>query len=172
MSDFGSTRLGWFLGIAITPLGWALCAIAFWANCAHAQVTPDGTLPNNSSTVIQLGNPSTIKFVDVSQQIDTRCNPGSKYKDSSFIITGRGGLPPNPKDILTPDAIEVGWVTLNPEIEKNSRTKKISVDPPQPTPEPIVEATGWVINEKGQVVFTADATPHGSWQNPVSCHAS
>ncbi|MBW4636292.1 MAG: filamentous hemagglutinin N-terminal domain-containing protein [Iphinoe sp. HA4291-MV1] len=111
------------------------------------------------------------KFVDVSQQIDTRCNPGSKYRDSSFIITGRGGLPPNPKDILTPDAIEVGWVTLNPEIKKNSRTK-ISTNPTVTTPEPIVEATGWVINEKGQVVFTADATPHSSWQNPVSCHAS
>jgi filamentous hemagglutinin family protein len=31
-----------FLGIA------SLCAIAFWANSASAQITPDGTLPNNS----------------------------------------------------------------------------------------------------------------------------
>jgi len=37
-----SIRLGWLLGIA------NLCAIAFSSNCASAQITPDGTLPNNS----------------------------------------------------------------------------------------------------------------------------
>ncbi|MBW4504850.1 MAG: hypothetical protein KME57_36240, partial [Scytonema hyalinum WJT4-NPBG1] len=39
----------------------------------------------------------------------------------------------------------------------------------------IVEATGWVINEKGEVILTADASTtalHGSWQNPASCRAS
>ena len=37
-----STRWGWFLGIAIGS------AYAFSANCVHAQITTDGTLPNNS----------------------------------------------------------------------------------------------------------------------------
>ncbi|MEC4812768.1 MAG: hypothetical protein SAK29_05775 [Scytonema sp. PMC 1069.18] len=42
MSGFGSTRLGWLLGIAIGGIS------ACWVNCALAQITPDGTLPNNS----------------------------------------------------------------------------------------------------------------------------
>ena len=53
-------------------------------------------------------------LVDASQLLDTICSPRSKQQASSFIITGRGGLPPNPKDILSPDAVQVDWVTLNP----------------------------------------------------------
>ena len=37
-----STRRAWFLGIATGS------AFSFWCNCASAQITPDGTLPNNS----------------------------------------------------------------------------------------------------------------------------
>lgn len=31
-----------------------------------------------------------------------------------FIIAGSGGLPPNPKDILTPDTPQIDWVSLKP----------------------------------------------------------
>jgi filamentous hemagglutinin family protein len=111
------------------------------------------------------------KLVDISQQIDTGCNPGSKQRASSFVITGRGGLPPNPSDMLTPDAVFVDWVTLNPSSDNRS-TPSVTT-PTIPTPEPIVEATGWVRDSKGEVILTANAatTPHGSWQKPVSCRA-
>ncbi|MCC5661257.1 hypothetical protein LC608_30725 [Nostoc sp. XA010] len=39
----------------------------------------------------------------------------------------------------------------------------------------IVEATGWVIDAKGEAKLTANApatTLHGSWHNSVSCRAS
>lgn len=88
-------------------------------------------------------------------------------------MAGRGGLPPNPKDILTPDAVQIDWVTLNPSID-NRKNPSVSSNPIKPTPEPIVEATGWVFNAKGELVFTAD-TPtkaHESWQSPISCRAS
>ncbi|MBW4634336.1 MAG: S-layer family protein [Iphinoe sp. HA4291-MV1] len=108
------------------------------------------------------------------QPLDTKLAQGCNspnYAQSSFIITGRGGLPPSPFDILTPDAIQVDWVTLNPNID-NRKTSSVSTNPPQPTPERIVEATGWVINAKGKVVFTADTpsvTPHSSWQKSPDC---
>ncbi|MBW4635306.1 MAG: S-layer family protein [Iphinoe sp. HA4291-MV1] len=112
-----------------------------------------------------------LPSVPVDTELAQGCN-SPNYAQSSFIITGRGGLPPNPKDILTPDAIEVGWVTLNPEIEKNSR-KNITI-PETTTPEPIVEATGWVFGPKGEVIFTAQVPTqhHNSWQTPPKCHVN
>ncbi len=113
-------------------------------------------------------------LVDASSQIDTSCNPGSKQRASSFTITGRGGLPPNPRaEPLTSDAVQVDWVTLKPSTRNHNSltvTKK-----PTPTPEPIVQATGWTRNAKGEVVLTVDAstvTPHSPGFNPASCHAS
>ncbi|MEH1856442.1 MAG: filamentous hemagglutinin N-terminal domain-containing protein [Nostoc sp.] len=111
-------------------------------------------------------------LVDASQLFDTICSPRSKQQANSFIITGRGGLPPNPKDILSPDAVQVDWVTLNPST-RNRKSPPVTINPTA-TPKPIVEATGWVINAKGELELTANAptTPHGSWQNPVSCRAA
>ena len=111
-------------------------------------------------------------LVDAPQQIDTSCNPGSKQKASSFIITGRGGLPRNPYDLLSPNAVLVDWVTLDPNID-NRKIPSVTTKPTTTTSKPIVEATGWVINAKGEVKLTANAstTPHSSWQNPVSCRA-
>ncbi|MBW4502917.1 MAG: filamentous hemagglutinin N-terminal domain-containing protein [Scytonema hyalinum WJT4-NPBG1] len=112
-------------------------------------------------------------FFDVSQRIDTSCNPGSRQRASSFLVTGRGGIPASPLDMLTPDAVQVDWVSLNPSSD-NRKSPSVTSKPTTATPEHIVEATGWVINSKGEVVLTANPptiTSHGSWQNPVSCSA-
>ncbi|MEH1907602.1 filamentous hemagglutinin N-terminal domain-containing protein [Nostoc sp.] len=112
-------------------------------------------------------------LVDTSQLLDTSCNPRSKQQASSFIITGRGGLPRNPYNFLSPNTVLVDWVTLNPST-RNRKSPPVTIKPTTATPKPIVEATGWVINAKGELELTANAptTPHGSWQNPVSCRAA
>ncbi|MBR8836071.1 MAG: S-layer family protein [Stigonema ocellatum SAG 48.90 = DSM 106950] len=113
-----------------------------------------------------------INLVDATQQIDNSCNLGSKYRASSFVVTGRGGLPPNPRtEPLSSDAVQVDWVTLNPTTENRSRpyvTKNLT----PATPAQIIQATGWMRNAKGEVVLTADAptaTSHSSRQTPASC---
>ncbi len=112
-------------------------------------------------------------LVDTSQLLDTSCNPRSKQQASSFIITGRGGLPLNPYNFLSPNAVLVDWVTLNPST-REVKSPPVTIKPTTATPKPIVEATGWVMNAKGELKLTANAptTPHGSWQNPVSCRAA
>ncbi|MBD2535326.1 filamentous hemagglutinin N-terminal domain-containing protein [Nostoc flagelliforme FACHB-838] len=119
---------------------------------------------------------------EVAQVCDS---PG--YAQSSFIITGRGGLPPNPtKDILAANTVEVGWISPKPSSNANSGRRyannglRLRSNPPvtsravTTTSERIVEASGWALNEKGEVVLTANVPAEGrdSWQKDVPCSVS
>jgi large exoprotein involved in heme utilization and adhesion len=108
------------------------------------------------------------------QPIDTEvvqaCTPGSSQQ-SEFVVTGRGGLPQNPGEALSTDAVQVDLVTLNPEVKRPSTTA-VSTSSTSPTPIPIVEAQGWAIAANGEVILTANAptvTPHSSWQKTANC---
>ncbi|AUB44155.1 Large exoprotein involved in heme utilization or adhesion (plasmid) [Nostoc flagelliforme CCNUN1] len=142
------------------------------------ELNTPGVDPN--SGLVEL--PTIRKETEVAQVCDS---PG--YAQSSFIITGRGGLPPNPtKDILPPNAVEVDWVSLKPNSDANSWGRyadgglRRSSNPPvtnralTTTPERIVEASGWALNEKGEVVLTASvpAGGRGSWHKDVPCSVS
>ncbi|WP_414581476.1 filamentous hemagglutinin N-terminal domain-containing protein [Scytonema sp. PCC 10023] len=138
---------------------------------AISQTNPSlsGTVEVNTPDIDPNTRLINLPSVPVDTEVAQGCN-SPNYAQSSFIITGRGGLPPNPKDILTPDAVLVDWVTLNPNFD-NRKSPSVST-PTKPTPEPIVEATGWVFNAKGEVVLTASApttTPRSSWQTSAKC---
>ena len=94
--------------------------------------------------------PETV--VDAKQQIaQNACQLGIK---SELVVTGRGGLPPNPSQDLSSDVVRVGLAT--PVVSKNTSTNTTAIKPkPTPTEEKIVPAQGWVFNSKGQVVLTA-----------------
>ncbi|HYX16551.1 MAG TPA: S-layer family protein, partial [Nostoc sp.] len=115
-----------------------------------------------------------LPSVPVDTQVSQVCQVRPGENESSFTITGRGGLPPNPtKDILTLDVVKVDWVTLKPKGENHSSTS-VSTQANNSSPAPIVEAQGWMINAKGEVVLTANAptnTLHSSWQNRANCRS-
>jgi large exoprotein involved in heme utilization and adhesion len=131
--------------------------------------TPD---VDPSQDLVQL----PINVVDASQQIDTSCNPGSRQIASSFLITGRGGLPPNPQEFLIHDSVLVDLVNLQPDTEnrlhRTVTSQKTTVT--FNTPEPIVEANTWVKNDKGEVVLMSNlptAAPHNPWLTSASCRS-
>jgi filamentous hemagglutinin family protein len=114
------------------------------------------------------------QVIDASNQIAQICPRGiAALNMGRFIITGRGGLPPSPFEMFTSDAMLYGWVILDPNVD-TSKSPLTSSNPTTRTPEPIVEATGWVRNSKGEIVLTSDTrtTTHEPWQNPMSCRAS
>ncbi|AFY34516.1 S-layer family protein [Calothrix sp. PCC 7507] len=103
-------------------------------------------------------------LVDVSQQIAQGCTPKGKTA-SHFISTGRGGLPLNPDEPLRGRAVITNWVTLD---EGNQEIKAEIT--PQPTPQTIVEAQGWVINADGKVQLVASVPGGGgAIQSNSSC---
>ncbi|MDD1475283.1 hypothetical protein MEO41_29060, partial [Dolichospermum sp. ST_sed4] len=77
---------------------------------------------------------------------------------SQFIITGRGGLPPNPTEPLSSETVRVSSSKL--PSDHNSIT---SVQLPQP-------ATGWGVNNKGELILIANTAnlPGQSSQIPAA----
>ncbi|HEY9607945.1 filamentous hemagglutinin N-terminal domain-containing protein [Allocoleopsis sp.] len=107
----------------------------------------------------------------VSTEIDPVCQASQGQNHSEFIITGRGGLPDNPSGTLNHDAV---WTDLRTPTTVSTIQGEESVTSRTPTTQlPIVEANGWVINNKGEVVLTASApnvTPHSPNLTPQDCY--
>jgi filamentous hemagglutinin family protein len=141
---------------------------------AISQTSPtlNGTVTVNTPDVDPNRGLVNLPTVALDTEVSQVCQPRSAENQSSFVITGRGGLPPNPRtEPLTPDAVQVDWVTLNPN--SNNRTPTVIKNPTATPPQPIIEATGWMRNEKGEVVLTANpstVTPHSPWITPASCN--
>ncbi len=130
----------------------------------------DGTIEINTPEINLNTDLINLPAVPVDTEVATGCNSPNSAQ-SSFVITGRGGLPLNPREAFNSDTVRVDWVTLNRGSD-NRRSQTVTIKPTTATPEPIVEATGWAVNEKGEVILTANpstTTPHGSWQKLADC---
>jgi filamentous hemagglutinin family protein len=85
------------------------------------------------------------------------CQSNIAANQSSFSIIGRSGLPPNPKEVLSSDAVQVDWLLPRASNQnKIASAVKISI-PPQPVE--IIEANTLVRNSKGEILLTANELP-------------
>ncbi len=139
---------------------------------ASSELGVNGVVTVNTPDIDPNRGLVNLPTVPLDTEVSQVCQPRSAENQSSFVITGRGGLPPNPRtDLLSGDAVQVDWVTLNPN--SNNRTPTVIKNPTATPPQPIIEATGWVRNENGEVVLTANpstVTPHSPWITPASCN--
>lgn len=117
-----------------------------------------------------------VDAVDPSSLIAQRCAVRSRTapnQENKFTVTQRGGLPPNPNEMLQNESVETNWVTLD-----SAATKPSANAPKTPLSKSAqyIEAQGWVFNEQGEVVLTAQAptaTPHNPTLTPIfSCNGS
>ncbi|MDZ8110348.1 MAG: S-layer family protein [Nostoc sp. DedQUE12a] len=127
----------------------------------ESDITARGKTPELSGS-IELNTPDVdpsrglvelpVNLVDASQQITQGCTP-RRVQSNSFVVTGRGGMPLSPSEPLRQRAVITQWVTLNEEIE-NERDAQA-----KPTlaanQQPIVEAQGWIVDERGDVQLVA-----------------
>lgn len=133
----------------------------------------DGVVEINTPDVDPNSGLLNLPTVLVDTSVAHICDAGGSQAQSEFIVTGRGGLPQNPGEVLSVDALQVDLITLKPEADKTS-TGVASTNSIRPTTAPIVEATGWVTDASGNVVLTASpttVTPHSSWQKITYCRA-
>ncbi|MEA5618387.1 S-layer family protein [Cronbergia sp. UHCC 0137] len=116
------------------------------------QVNTVGVDPN--SGLVEL--PENV--TDSSQQIVTGCADTS---GSSFVATGRGGIPQNPTQEVRSDVYNGlhlrTWSDIR-DISAYRKTRAVKVEIPQ-SPETLVQATNWGRNAQGKVELFADKFP-------------
>ncbi|MEB3182353.1 MAG: filamentous hemagglutinin N-terminal domain-containing protein [Nostocaceae cyanobacterium] len=94
-------------------------------------------------------------LADPSNQIAQGCNPKGGGGLSSFVATGRGGLPPSPLEPLTAENVNANWITLDTDRESTS-VGKLPPTLEQTNLVEIVEAQGWVVDADGSIVLVAE----------------
>ena len=124
-------------------------------------------------------------FVDASDLIDQSCTLSSNKSSSQFVNTGRGGLPTNPSNPLSPNTTitrlatpivrrsQTAQKTQTLHRTQNSSSSSTIPLPNNQEPESIVEAQGWVRLGNGKIRLVAQApsvTHQGNWQTMSSCY--
>ncbi|MEH2290861.1 two-partner secretion domain-containing protein [Nostoc sp.] len=128
------------------------------------EVTINSPDTDPSRGLIQL--PSNL--VDVSQQITQGCTHRRGQNASSFIATGRGGLPQSPNEPLRGRAVITGWVDL-PAQATQRVTDKSSTATITKSSDRIVEAQGWIIDGNGDIMLVAQSGQSSSIPSAMSC---
>ncbi|WP_445634107.1 Filamentous hemagglutinin N-terminal domain-containing protein [Nostoc sp. DSM 114161] len=102
-----------------------------------------------------------LEVVDASQLINQ--NFCAKRGNSSFTIAGRGGLPSSPNTVLNNNTVWEDWRVTAVPTQTGEYSSKRDIEKSSALSTQIVEAQGWVVNAKGEVILTAAAptpTPH------------
>ncbi|MBW4505251.1 MAG: filamentous hemagglutinin N-terminal domain-containing protein [Scytonematopsis contorta HA4267-MV1] len=144
---------------------------------AFSQQNPtlDGTVSINTPDVDPNRGVSELPEYIVNAAALINENFCARAYASSFIITGRGGIAPSPFDVFTGETTWEDW-RMNP-VARRSEGEKLSegnekISTATKVQNEIVEAQGWVVNEKGQVklvAFTSNVTPHSLPSVPLEC---
>ncbi|MGA7936645.1 MAG: hypothetical protein WCA35_24030, partial [Kovacikia sp.] len=100
-------------------------------------------------------------------KVSQGCDPRDRQESSRFIVTGRGGLPVNPAEVLNQDTLA----------GTDSPPRATIVPAPGSQTGAIVPAQGWVRKANGTIHLTAYATdptsipsPYPFWSTPASCY--
>ncbi|NMF62671.1 two-partner secretion domain-containing protein [Brasilonema octagenarum] len=112
-----------------------------------------------------------INLVDLSRLIAQGC-PANQ--GNSFVITGRGGLPPTVEQQLDDDA---EWqdrrlLTVAEQNPNSTRDSRTTHTPNPKSYTPIIEATGWQRTSSGEIFLVAttpEPTVQHSLKQPVNC---
>ncbi|WP_293053840.1 MULTISPECIES: S-layer family protein [unclassified Moorena] len=93
---------------------------------------------------------------------------------SSFIITGKGGLPPTPENPVINAHRTVGWRTRPRLANTRQPLPQQSSVRPRQDKKVIIEAQGWVIAKDGTIILTAqpfNGTPVEQILPNLDCHS-
>ena len=118
-----------------------------------------------------------IEFKPTPDFIDANATLANSYckavRESSFIVTGRGGLPLAPEGEILPEYIWEDWRIIDSETIDNAPVSDDNYTPVTATPyNRIQPVQGWYVNSRGQVVLTAEPimlTPQAAMNKRPGC---
>ncbi len=95
-------------------------------------------------------------LTDPSDRIDDSCSPNSEASRSSFIITGRNGIPLSPEEPF-PQPLIPTWVTL--PVTPSPQTFPSTRSHPSPPAPALLEATTWKTTPQGIQLIAQSSEP-------------
>jgi large exoprotein involved in heme utilization and adhesion len=110
-----------------------------------------------------------VDIGDASNLVSQKCL--ADRQGSSFVITGRGGVPSSPFDTISATNIPDHLGSISNQTASNNSNGITAESSNSSIPDRIVEAQGWMINAQGQIslIATAIATPAQVWSNQTQC---
>ncbi|MDJ0532267.1 MAG: S-layer family protein [Xenococcaceae cyanobacterium MO_207.B15] len=143
----------------------------------QSDITATSRLGTEYSGVVEINTPDADpatgaltlpeNFINASEQIVSSC---ALDRNNSFVVTGRGGLPPTPQEFFRGQTVLQDWRTsINSEqLAGNSDRSSVSNKPSE-----IVEAQQWIVNSKGVVeLVAANSQVNSSSILPITNHQS
>ena len=138
----------------------------------------DGTVTENVLNVDPTQGLTNLPAnpVDPSTLIAETCAPRGGLAEgerNQFIVTGRGGLPPDPNAAFPGEAVvdDVGLPEEESPVDDSSSANPASGEMASSQVPDRIEAQGWVYGEDGKIIFTAQAhtaTPSTPALTPAS----
>jgi filamentous hemagglutinin family protein len=98
-------------------------------------------------------------------------NPCTKGTESAFTVTGKGGVPPSPNDVLSSARTPWTWVEEAGSSATNNVRDVTDRAPREIRDREVVPARGWVVNARGEVMLVANEVAgqlDDRTRNPVS----
>lgn len=118
-----------------------------------------------------------LQITDTSKLISQGCTSTAfsepRQIANRFLVTGRGGLSPNPEAILSSDSLLQDLET-NPIRSAKNIAGATSESSDISSANSIVEAQAMVVNSRGEVLLSAQsatATPYITWSPSTNCYA-
>jgi large exoprotein involved in heme utilization and adhesion len=121
---------------------------------ASSQFGVNGVVTINTPDVDPSRGLAELPVEPVNVEVTQGCQGGGTQASVEFFNTGKGGLAPNPYEPLSSSEL---WEDMPPLAQRTASSvsaDSASASPATP-PNKIVEAQGWLMNEKGQVVLVA-----------------
>lgn len=115
------------------------------------------TEPNVQPTQGLIELPASV--LDTSAQIAQVCPNGATASRplGEFVVTGRGSLPPNPLELMAGTTSLGPLASIEGELQANTSQQTSKSPAITATPNPIVEAQGWVKTPGGKIALVAHA---------------
>lgn len=114
-------------------------------------------------------------IVDASRLIAQGCASGSiaAQEIGSFVVTGRGGLPADPAEVLRSNQLLLDWATAEPPAANSSATMAATSSAAETVaPRQVQEVQALALNPAGEVILLAaaeDTTAARDWQPVLTC---
>lgn len=146
-------------------------------NTPESDITASSDLGAEFSGTVEISTPDIDPgqgLIQLSQNVvDAADLIGQDFcrqaRDSEFIITGRGGLPPNPNEDIISEDTRVNWVEPVEASSGAEGTNNGTNNKPQTasiSSEEIIPARGWILKENGEVLLVGyDPTHTGTIRN-------